>query len=190
MIYQGTSDLIWQPDLRVSTFPSGLVLAQRSASCRSTKGFRADLAVGDELPCEDSPAMDGLYIFPDTQETRTAAFTTYQVSAYGRTTDILNETYSDILLGSRALLTVNNVVTIRLTTLGKKCIISGVVPANSGIPVIFPRVAGSTVSIISEAPKPDFTTVLASGFIFAGSTVTNYGAWDEVILNYQTQVFE
>jgi hypothetical protein len=185
MIYQGTSDLIWQPDLRVSTFPSGLVLAQRSASCRSTKGFRADLAVGDELPCEDSPAMDGLYIFPDTQETRTAAFTTYQVSAYGRTTDQFNETYSDMLLQS-SLIVVNS-VTARITVRGKKCIISGVVAANSGIPAITPSVEGATSSTTSVAGQPDVTTAVYSGFIFTGSTVTNYGAWDEVILNYQTR---
>lgn len=185
MIYQGTSDLIWQPDLRVSTFPSGLVLAQRSASCRSTKGFRGDLAVGDELPCDYSPAMDGLYIFPDIQETRTAAFTTYQVSAYGRTTDKFSATYSDILLSSSIIIV--NSVTARITVRGKKCIISGVVAANSGIPAITPAVSGSTVSTVSVVGQPDVTSIVSSGFIFTGSTVTNYGAWDEVILNYQTQ---
>jgi hypothetical protein len=54
---------------------------------------RLSLQIGDPFPLDDSPSIDGVFIFPATQERRGAdGFTTYNVSGYGRTSE---EGYSE-----------------------------------------------------------------------------------------------
>jgi hypothetical protein len=87
--YHGTTDLVTLPQRNVQTFPSGLVRVDRVYACRKTLAdrFRRDLAVGNPLPFDDgTPAIDGLYIFPEPQEIRRDdGFVEFRVSAYGRT---------------------------------------------------------------------------------------------------------
>ena len=87
--YHGTFGLVALPGRSITTFPSGLVRVDRTYACRTERAsvFRQQFAVGTILPFDDgTPAIDGLYIFPDAQETRKEdGFTEFKVSAYGRT---------------------------------------------------------------------------------------------------------
>jgi hypothetical protein len=91
MIYQGTSDLIWQPDIRVSAFPSGLLLVQRSCKARKSEYSNAPKD-GDLMPdVESSGAIDPVYIFQTPQlAQQDAAFFKWEVSAYSRWTTVPN----------------------------------------------------------------------------------------------------
>jgi hypothetical protein len=90
------SGLVQQGDRSVTTFPSGLLKVEQTfiglTSNESTD--RLTLQIGDPFPLDDSPSIDGVFIFPATQETRdSSGFTTYKVSGYGR----INENgYSEI----------------------------------------------------------------------------------------------
>jgi hypothetical protein len=87
--YHGTRNLITAPGRAVQTFPSGLVRVERTYICRrgDENRYRSELAVGNLLPDDEgTPAIDGLYIYPDPQEqTREDGFTEFRVTAYGRT---------------------------------------------------------------------------------------------------------
>jgi hypothetical protein len=83
--FLGTNTLIWQPDTRVQTFPSGLVLVQRSAVCRNTylTTARGSLTIGGVLPC-DSPSTVTVFQFPQAQEMHEGnGFIRFDVSGYG-----------------------------------------------------------------------------------------------------------
>jgi hypothetical protein len=89
-IYEKTTDgLITTGERNVQSFPSGLVRVDRKYVAADGNGatHRATLAVNEVLPDDDGlPAVDGLYIFPEPQESSDGTgFTTYQASAYGRT---------------------------------------------------------------------------------------------------------
>lgn len=90
-IYEKTpGGLITTGDRAVQTFQSGLVRVDRKymAAQGTEATHRATLAVNESLPNDDgSPAIDGLYIFPDAQESKDGTgFVDFQVSGYGRTT--------------------------------------------------------------------------------------------------------
>lgn len=96
IIYEKTTgSLIATPGRTVATFPSGLVRVDQTYVCATANaaGHRATLAVGNNMPDGNTaPAIDGLKIFPQPQETeRGDGFTEFIVSAYGRTTtEIIN----------------------------------------------------------------------------------------------------
>lgn len=99
-IYEASPNaLIPQPERTVATFPSGLVRVDRKYICRTTAAatHRATLAVGNAPPDGQSePATDGVYIYPDAQETqRGDGFTEFSVSAYGRTRTGLQQIYME-----------------------------------------------------------------------------------------------
>ena len=83
------TDLIAQPGRAVNTFPSGLVRVDQVylGLTANAAAHRAILAVGNDMPDGDtSPCIDGLKIFPESQERRREdGWTEYLVSAYGRT---------------------------------------------------------------------------------------------------------
>jgi hypothetical protein len=92
----GDISLVPQGDRNVSTFPSGLLKVEQTfiglTSNESTD--RLTLKIGDPFPLDASPSIDGVFIFPATQETRdSSGFTTYKVSGYGR---INQNGYSEI----------------------------------------------------------------------------------------------
>ena len=181
MKYHGTNALVWQPDIRVSTFASGLVLVQRSAVGRATDNHRDALQVGDILPLTNTPAIDGLYIFPATQETRTASHTTYLVSAYGRSTDkptyiVSERVISDIQFQSQ-----------RVVTKTKVIVSIGVISAGDllFIPVAPTEPAGRTRLFFVDGILKN--TVFYPSIWRPGNVDrTNYGAWDEYSTTYLT----
>jgi hypothetical protein len=82
--------LIPQGDRNVATFPSGLIKVEQTFVGLTSEeaGHRAQLKIGNEFPLDGSPSIDGVFIFPATQETRDInGFTTYKVSGYGRVND-------------------------------------------------------------------------------------------------------
>jgi hypothetical protein len=84
--FLGTNTLVWQPDTRVTTFPSGLVLVQRSAICRNTylTTARGSITLGAALPC-DSPSTVTVFQFPQAQEIHESnGFVRFDVSGYGK----------------------------------------------------------------------------------------------------------
>jgi hypothetical protein len=84
--FLGSNTLLWQPDTRVTTFPSGLVLVQRSAICRNTylTTARGSITVGAVLPCE-SPSTVSVFQFPQAQEIHESnGFVRFDVSGYGK----------------------------------------------------------------------------------------------------------
>ena len=92
-IYEQTPGiLIAQPDRSVATFDSGLIRVDQTfvGTTQNAETHRATLAVGNDFPGDTSPGIDGLFIFPSPQETRTGdGLTTFMVSGYGRATDQL-----------------------------------------------------------------------------------------------------
>jgi hypothetical protein len=91
-----SSNLVQQGDRSVTTFPSGLLKVEQTfiGLTSNESSDRLTLQIGDPFPLDDSPSIDGVFIFPATQETRdSSGFTTYKVSGYGR----INENgYSEI----------------------------------------------------------------------------------------------
>jgi hypothetical protein len=87
--YHGTNGIIALPGRSISTFPSGLVRVDRTYAVRADRAsaVRREFAAGNLLPFDDgTPAIDGLYIFPEPQETRRDdGFVEFKVSGYGRT---------------------------------------------------------------------------------------------------------
>ena len=97
--YHGTSNLITAPVRSVQTFPSGLVRVERIYICRrgDEARYRSELAVGNLLPDDEvTPAIDGLYIFPEPQEmARDDGFYEFRVTAYGRANTTGSEQISE-----------------------------------------------------------------------------------------------
>jgi hypothetical protein len=90
------SGLIAQGDRSVTTYPSGLLKVEQTfiGLTANESTDRLTLQIGQAFPLDDSPSIDGVFIFPATQESRdSSGFTTYRVSGYGR----INENgYSEI----------------------------------------------------------------------------------------------
>lgn len=89
-IYEKTPGALVATGTReVSAFPSNLCRVDRVYVCAKANAatHRATLAVGESLPDDDeSPAVDGLFIFPAARESENGqGFTEFQVSGYGRT---------------------------------------------------------------------------------------------------------
>jgi hypothetical protein len=114
--YHGTSELIALPNRTVQTYPSGLVRVEQSFVCRNANAatYRNQLKAGAKMPNDDAPAIDGLYIFPDTAEVaRDDGFSEFRVTAYGRT----NKTGQRIRgpIGTRAINFTANISNVNLS---------------------------------------------------------------------------
>jgi len=95
-IYEKTTgSLIKTADRSITSFPSGLIRVDQVYVGKSDEEstHRAALSYGSAMPNQnDTPAIDGLYIFPEVQESRDGSgLTKYQCSGYGRTTDEYRE---------------------------------------------------------------------------------------------------
>jgi hypothetical protein len=106
IIYQKTPGGLFATGERtVSTFPSGLVRVDQTFICPTSDAatHRAALAVGNDMPGDSAPAIDGLKIFPEPQEKkRDNGFTEFIVSAYGRvsTNGTINESRQTVRFGN------------------------------------------------------------------------------------------
>jgi hypothetical protein len=104
--FLGDNTLYWQPDTRVQTFPSGLVLVQRSAICRNTylTTARGSITVGAVLPCQ-SPSTVTVFQFPQAQEISEGnGFVRFDVSGYGKWGDGVKRDRFVNIFGSNELL--------------------------------------------------------------------------------------
>jgi hypothetical protein len=182
------TDLIWQPDTRVSSFPSGLLLVQRTAKCRKTENKRAEIAVGEPLPTTNTPEIDGLYIFPEAQERRDPAFTEYDVSAYGRSTDKFTETYSDVLISAytQSYTVDGNSVRFQITKLAKTCVFRGVILSSASLPVTPPSAAAEITLTRFRTGYPVVVVKIPTMWQVESSTRTNYGVFDELVMTWKT----
>jgi hypothetical protein len=95
-IYEKTTgSLIKTADRSITSFPSGLIRVDQVYVGKSDEEstHRAALSYGAAMPNQnDTPAIDGLHIFPEVQESRDGSgLTKYQCSGYGRTTDQYRE---------------------------------------------------------------------------------------------------
>jgi len=96
IIYEkNTGGLIKTGDRSISKFPSGLIRVDQTYVGKTGEESTHREILGYENPMpnqENTPEIDGLYIFPEVQESRDGTgFTKYQCSAFGRTTDEYRE---------------------------------------------------------------------------------------------------
>lgn len=105
IIYEkNPNSLIPSGDRGVSTFPSGLVKVEQSFICnKNSIAFnRSLLSIGNDFPNGSRPAIDGLKIFPEVQETeRQDGFVEFKVSAFGR----LNTTGTSFIADKTQIIT-------------------------------------------------------------------------------------
>ena len=182
MKYHGTLDLIWQSDIRISTFPSGLVLAQRSAMCPKTISKREEIAVGDAMPVEHTPVIDGLFIFPAPQETRTPAYTTYDVSAYGRTSNeprVSRQTKVVKGIGYTVFDVTRNIIIT-----AEEQMHTGVIASDEDVPLIVPTLPASIIISYELSNGATGSYPQVSYWTLSQITRTNYGSWDEYSFNW------
>lgn len=95
-IYEKTTGgLIKTGQRSITSFPSGLLRVDQLYVGKSGEEttHRSILAYGLQIPNQaDLPDIDGMFIFPEVQESKDGTgFTKYQCSAYGRTTDVYRE---------------------------------------------------------------------------------------------------
>jgi hypothetical protein len=181
--YIGTSDLVFQGDARVSTFPSGLVLVQQSAVCRSTDNKRSSIAVGDQLIVPNTGCITYPYIFPAPTEKRSPVFTTYDISAYGRTSTDFIETFTDYVIQTYSIIVSGDPWT--LTMLGNRCTQKGVILASDTTPTTAPGTA-PIVTMTRVRGTTKTTTTITSAWVLENAQRTNYGNYDEVIIVWKT----
>jgi len=210
--YHGTNGLIALPGRSIATFPSGLVRVDRTYACQAADAgkYRQQFAVGNPLPLDDgTPAIDGLYIFPDAQEEKGSdGFYRFNVSGYGR----VNTTGTSQSFFQEGKFTINassvgagavTSNTSQLECVNEVAIVSYVVPNTndpidnlpSDIPLrVFIRQDGALVPIESVI-QPGTTSVLSGGTsgtivtttivtinnIIEDSPGTVYGALKEVV---------
>ncbi len=90
LVGSGSSGLWAGDEPRVVThYPSGLVRVSQTYYSRTddAASSRLTLAPGNPMPDGNSdPAIDGLYIFPASQESQSGSVIQFSVTAYGRTT--------------------------------------------------------------------------------------------------------
>jgi hypothetical protein len=172
----------------VQTFPSGLVRVDRVYACRKTLAdrFRRDLAVGNPLPLDPgTPAIDGLYIFPEPQEIRRDdGFVEFRVSAYGRTNttgveqiseEFTTESISSELLTGQAVLK-NNLLTKEVVLLEGETILP-TTDAISGTPTVVFDI-GNVGQLIVNPLRRLYSVAIRS------YTARNYGRFTEVTAVY------
>jgi hypothetical protein len=213
--YHGTRDLIALPGRTVQTFPSGLVRVDRTYACRAADAgrFRPQFAVGNPLPFDDgSPAIDGLFIFPDAQEeVRDDGFVHFSVSGYGRT-NTNGYDRREFVQGTTNILIVTLTGSgagraqqeFNITTLNESLVRTFVSSSeqpfnfNIGIQQNELKVYLPDGRLITEAYPPggassgigSFSSTNSGTFVvFGGTQTTNFGRWTEVRIVYNSSGF-
>lgn len=186
--YHGTTDLIALPGRSVQTFPSGLVRVDRTYACRPqfAQRYRRELAVGFPLPLDNGhPAIDGLFIFPEAQETQGEdGFVEFRVSGYGRTTAFGSEkiedeyitesvTVNSIFIQSTQFITRSKILTQEFVVLGSE----DISPTTDKIPA-GPKLIFGSVDALFELRNRRYRVALRS------YTARNFGRFSEVVATY------
>ena len=174
--YHGTSSLIALPGRSVQTFPSGLVRVDRTYACQAADAgkYRQQFAVGNILPLDDgTPAIDGLYIFPDAQEEKGSdGFYRFKVSGYGRVNttgtvqSLFEEGFADISSAS-LLPPATSSSSFKVASVNEIAIVSYVVP-NTNNPIdnlprdiplrVYVRIEGKLIPIEKSGYVRSFTS--------------------------------
>jgi len=165
--YKGNSELIWQPDTQVRSFPSGLLTVTRSAICR--KSFltqaRQQVALGDPLPC-NAPAIDGVYMFPTAEERDMGnGFAQIIATGYGRANTIGRETSIQIQAPFAFIGDTSSTAIFPLTLTTRQYVVLD----SESLPVIADRYEVRTVG--------DFAFTLTLAAVIG---VTDYGRFREI----------
>jgi hypothetical protein len=215
--YHGTNGIIVLPGRSISTFPSGLVRVDRTYAVRADRAsvVRREFAAGNLLPFDDgTPAIDGLYIFPEPQETqRDDGFVEFRVSAYGRT-NVDGYTRREFVQGetnfSRLSTSIIDGVatsteqssTIR--TLNESVIQTFVQPAeqpflldigiqSNSLKVYLPEGRLLTRGFPSKTTSfggASYSSTNSGSFaVFGGTTTSNFGRWAEITITYNSVGF-
>lgn len=209
--YHGTNDLIALPGRSVQTFPSGLVRVERSFVCRKDRvaRFRNIIKVNEPMPFDDgSPAIDGLYIFPEPQEVvRDDGFVEFRVTAYGRTNETgvieKNTFFSFVFFQNRTLdasgFEIEESVGVSQPSINESYIIKKVAPSDLSIDQILtpPPVENIAIYLQSSLRKienssriyyiiPSQKTVETSKveLLFTELSSSNFGTWTEWTITY------
>jgi hypothetical protein len=95
IIYEKTpGELIVMGKRNVTHFPSGLCRIDMTyiGTTANVESHRLALSIASKIPDDDGkPCIDGAYIFPMPKESRREdGFTEFEVSAYGRTSKVVN----------------------------------------------------------------------------------------------------
>jgi hypothetical protein len=93
---KNTGGLVTTGQRSVTFFPSGLMRVDQLYVCKTGEEGTHRATLGYELPMpfqtDGLPYIDGLFIFPEVQESKDGTgFTNFQCSGYGRTTDQYRE---------------------------------------------------------------------------------------------------
>jgi hypothetical protein len=182
--YKGSNALIWQPDTRVTTFPTGLILATRSAICRRSvlSTVRSSITVGGVLTI-NSPAIDGLNVFPGPQEEDMGdGFARITVSAYGRWTD---QPQDRTTFGTANVPKFRTVMVKMLNASGNFVDVPISVPAGSEL-VSYPALVRKVVTKTGPPTLPPSNTITIFGVGYTTSynvEVNNYGTFNEYIIS-------
>ena len=205
--YHGTNGIIALPGRSVQTFPSGLVRVDRTYAVRADRAdaARREFAVGGILPLDDgTPAIDGLYIFPEPQETsRDDGFVEFQVSGYGRTnisgysrrefvqgeTNItrISQTSEGTTTTNSVLRTLNESVVETFVQIADQPFLLNIGIPNNSLKVYFGN--GKELQEVYPSGYTQFTngySIVTTQTIaqFAGTSTNNFGRWSEITITY------
>ena len=182
--YFGKSTPIEKGNKTISTYSSGLCIVQQAYSIRKIdeEVYRNEFASGSTLEVI-SPAVDGLYIFPDPQwRDQGNGFMEIAISAYGRS-NTTGKTEISALLQSASLST-NGIVTTT-QVLSNYLKIKVVTPSG-----VFPEINLNDLNDLITVRNVDGTQISYQGYTTTISVVlgisrydiTNFGFWDELTI--------
>lgn len=214
--YHGTTDLIALPNRTVQTYPSGLVRVERSFVCRKSQAetYRRTIKIGEKMPLDDgTPAIDGLYIFPDPSEVvRDDGFVEFRVTAYGRT-----NIFSDIAIQKSSSLGTYNLsiqdippaadLNVNLPAINDIFIIRGVLPSSEPTATITqrPTIENPTVIVVETGLPLELKNIVLPGTIEINNAIvrrqqivsisisldsyssTSFGRWSEYAVTWRAQ---
>jgi hypothetical protein len=164
-------------------------MVQRSAVMRKNSTARAltnGLAVGQKFHTNVNVAVDGLYVFPETQSRTDEAFTTFEITGYGRTRttmrDVRSERAGQTFIGT----------TIRILGRYRQTIVTqdGVIPAEAETPLIQPTINPLVTYQYLAGGFISMRLGVYTNWITENVTRTNYGRWDELVVTWAANLPE